>query len=409
MPEMSYRCAILWVMVKHTKYDIPTQVTLTVREHSENPEDQVVPPIASAMIQFLDGESIINLGGFTRLNSDSTATLSDQMTSISDFQNLHTVLSRRSANHPSRFGLEARPLPGGHIGLKPISAEEASGGGRRNHYWARNSFSAPDLNLELLPAELHDEHHGWFAPGSDLAAFGTLYLVPTGTLLEESWANRDQIKTFGWALAQVGIEGFLALADWDDKSAVETLAKRVLTDDVEIVTTMRALSDSSGVADGLKRHRYRQALRDAREHFPAYSLRPRLVPTIVTEALRAHSLEESHSYSRDEGIVRGMVTLDDYAVYGWRNQPKPIAAGYVVEFKEQPAENKFIEFATDLASRLAARKLGSVLVLPGDLNRVWVTRNLELTKRFSNVFGAQEEALFVPLATWLDARTGVSA
>lgn len=396
-------------MVKHTKYDIPTQVTLTVREHSENPEDQAHPPLTSATIKFINDESVVSLAAFTQLNSDSTSSLSDQMTSISDFQNLHTVLSRRAANHPSRWGLEAKTLPGGHIGLKPISAEEASGGGRRHHYWTRNSFSAPELNLELLPKELHDEEHGWFAPDADLTTFGALYLVPTGTLEEENWRNTDQIRTFGWALAQVGIEGVLGQADWNDAEGVENLAQKVLTADVELVTTMRALSDSVGVADGLKRHRYRQALRDAREHFPAAALRPRLVPQIIEETLRAHSLEEYRTYNREEGIVYGMVTLDDYAVYGWRNQPKAIAAGYVLQIKDQPAENKFIEFATELNARLAARKLGSVVILPGDLSRVWVTRNLELTKRYGNVFGAVEDAPLVPFTAWLEARTGVSA
>lgn len=396
-------------MVKHTKYDIPTQVALTVREHADNPEDQALPPLSSATIHFLDGESIVNLSGFTRLNADSTSTLSDQMTSISDLQKLHTVLGRRAAHHPSRWGLEARPLPGGHIGLSPISAEEASGSGRRNTYWTRNSFSAPELNLELLPSELHDEHHGWFAPNADLTTFGALYLVPTGTLEEENWRNSDQIRTFGWALAQVGIEGVLAQAEWHDGAAIENLAKKVLTEDVEIITTMRALSDSAGVADGLKRHRYRQALRDAREHFPQASLRPRLVPGIVEETLRTHTMEEYRTYNREEGLAYGMVTLDDYAVYGWRNQPKAIAAGYVLQFKEQPAEGKFIAFATDLNTRLATRKLGQVIMLPGDFSRVWVTRSLDLTSRFGNVFGAIEDAPFVPFTAWLEARTGVSA
>jgi hypothetical protein len=134
-----------------------------------------------------------------------------------------------------------------------------------------------------------------------------------------------------------------------------------------------------------------------------------LVPGIVEETLREHALAEFRTYSREEGVVHGMVTLDDYAVYGWRNQPKPIAAGYVLEFNEQPTEAKFIAFSTDLASRLGARKLGTVAVLPGDLKRVWITRDLELTKRFANVFGAAEEAPFVTLSAWLEARTGVGA
>lgn len=396
-------------MAKIRKYDIPTSISLKIRQDVEFTSDEITPPIASATLQFIEGQSVVNVPAMTRLDAKGTDSLSSQMSSISDFQNLHTVLSRRAANHPSRFGLVAKPLPGGHIGLKPVPADEAAGGNRSNNFWSRNSFSAPELNLELLPTELSDDNHGWFAPEADLTSFGVMYLVPTGNLDTDSWRARDQIQTFGWALAQVGIEGHLGLVEWNDASGVETLAKRALSDDVEIVTTMRALEDSAGVSDGLKRHRYRQALRDAREHFPSVSLRPRLVPGIVEETLREHALEEFHTYNRAEGVVHGMVTLDDYAVFGWRNQPKAIAAGYVLEFKDLPTEAKFIAFSTDLASRLAARKLGTVAVLPGDLKRVWVTRDLELTKRFANVFGAAEEAPFVTFAAWLEARTGVGA
>jgi hypothetical protein len=396
-------------MAKIRKYETPSNISLKTRQDSDPVETENPAPITSATLQFIDGRSVVNLPALTRLEAKDTDELSNQMSGLSDFQNLHTVLARRSANHPSRFGMVAKPFPSGHIGLKPITADEAAGGGGSGNFWSQNSFSALELNLELLPVELSDDNHGWFAPDADLSSFGTMYLVPTGNLDTDSWRARDQIETFGWALAQVGIEGHLGLVEWNDASGVETLAKRALSDDVELVTTMRALEDSVGVSDGLKRHRYRQALRDAREHFPSLSLRPRLVPGIVEETLRDHAMEEFRSYSREEGVVSGMVTLDDYAVYGWRNQPKAIAAGYVLEFKDRPSERKFIAFSTDLASRLSARKLGTLAVLPGDLKRVWVTRDVELTNRFSNVFGASEDEQLIPFSAWLEARTGVGA
>lgn len=400
-PKMSYTQGILLEMEKQKNYSIPQRVTLT-----PNPTHGTLP-VENLVLQFTGANSVFDIPTLPSITAEAATALSDVLGHVSDTQNLHTVLCRRDANHPHRLGLVAKKLPVGHVGLLPVSAADAANG-RNHHGWNRSPLESDKLNLDRIPDELHDDLHGWFAPTADPTVFGTIYLIPTG-YLTESYRSRDSLQEFGWVVAQVGIDGYLSFAEWNNESKVLDLVHMVTNADTESVTTMRALSDSEGVAKGLKRHQYRSALRDAREAFANLTLRPRLVPQIVADAMSSQSLLEFTSYQHSEDTVFGLVTLDDYSVYGWRDKPKPVAAAYSLLLKDPATETTFNALATALKTALAARKLGTVVILPGDFTRLWITRDVALLSRFGNVFGATAGAPFTPFVTGEEPRTGLSA
>ena len=283
-----------------------------------------------------------------------------------DLMFVHTALHRRAANSPARLGLVPVRLP--------------RVGNPSNLTWMIDRRVSTQELARTVPPAYWDGQHGWFAANADPEAFGTLYLAPTGDV--------DPI----WGLYQVGMDEQVAHARWDDAVGVAGIAARC-EEDPDLMLTMRALQNSSVVADAATAHAYRTAVLEARAVFApkARQVRPRLTDQAVDTVRRELF---SDSYWKVRG---GVLDLRPYQVFGYHEaRENPMVYGaYSVGFRDPIADETVHAFAQRLQELLAPRSLGTVTVVTmAGTSTIWVSRDAALLERHAVAFDIEAGSVF---------------
>jgi hypothetical protein len=360
-------------------YTIPTTWTLT------DPALAALSGTCTVPLTFTGGESRFTPDLTYPIGANSADELADAFAVLRNSMRLHTTLARRDAHHPHRHGLVPQELPVGHVGMTSVAVDQAALG------WYRAGTAVTAL-IDPLPIELTRPSFGWFAPGVTPETFGALYVAAVSSLDTGAY-TADKFPGLGWALVQAGIDGHLAYAAWDDQAGIEKLCSRAVHEDAEITMTMRALTDSTAVGDGLRSHRYRQALMTSRDRFPGRTLRPRLVPDIIDATLATWGLATTRG--------TGMNTLDDYTIFGWNAKIPAVPAVHAIVLTEGTTAPAHLTFVAALQEALNARTLGTVIVTPGDTQRAWVTRAPNLLSELRAAFRIDDGVRLVTVPAWL--------
>jgi hypothetical protein len=366
-------------------------------------------PLSPGLVKcYFDGEqAVADIKVSEVVSSVDAEEVSDALKTLKAILDSYTASYRRNVNHPARLGLKSIPFPQGHVGEKGATlSEHVTGstyyGGFRS--MAGNSGANRFVDGEV-PEELTGNTVGWFADGADVAAFGTYYLVPVGGLYPDTGYRVRPYQEMSWALCQVGIEAPAQIVEWNDEAGIRGLVDRVVNEDLETATAMRALQNTEQVSAGLREHTYRASLRAARTAFVGKTLRPRLVPGIVEEVLAAAQLTPFWSHGGDEA-ASGLNNLDDSSVFGWRNT-KPVAGAYMITLRSEPGpygndgqlatRETATKFANDLQAALNPRRLGKVLTVSHNPYQFWIASDVDLFIEFRNAFKIPENSVIAPL------------
>lgn len=329
--------------------------------------------------------------------------LSTALDSLSSRLSYHAALCRLALNSPDQHGLTARTLDASHVGPRPTPLQEMATG----ENWSNKNEAHPVINL--FPTALTGDNTVWAAPDADLTRFGTYYLLSLGHIDNRSgYREGDGDQTIRWALAQVGVSETLDAAAWNDAVNIAALASRALNDDTETGLVMAALADTGKVTQGLREHQWRRAILDARTAFPGKTLRPRLVPDLVSALLREQRLETRGGYRRQTEaathLVTGLCELNNYEIFGWNREVKPIAAAYAGQL-EDATDIQFRTFVTALQEKLTERKLGTVLITSDMQHAFWITLDVALFNTYRAAFWVPESAVLYRVSDWLAGRT----
>lgn len=227
---------------------------------------------------------------------------------------------------------------------------------------------------------------GWFAPGVDPEAFGSLFIAldPVEQGLRGNTDRRiaDTVDP-EWVVFQTGIRAPYVTARIDNPDAVRGLVSHVLSGSPDTVLVLRSLSFPDIVRAATRDDNARAAVLAARAAFTASSRD--VLPVRALQSAMAGVLCTTHKHS--------LVTV---AAFGPQSHvlpgPKPVHAAWRLFVLKGIPFDDFVQQITSVVTPVGVRVV--VVEPPAGLPELWITMNPELFVAHAAAFQLDSRSRF---------------
>jgi hypothetical protein len=181
---------------------------------------------------------------------------------------IHAAFVKIFKNHPVSMGLQAKALQGAYIPTRFVTQLL----GLEYNHNDNDSFLKGQV-----PRQYYEIKYVWVNPTKEKSKdFGAFYMIPTLYNPEHSEKNHKGYlrhtdcpdSDIYWALGQIGVNGYLEYARWNDKAGVEALVAKVAKTEKEKTSlALTALASPEMLRQSKSQHTKRLALLTIRGDF----------------------------------------------------------------------------------------------------------------------------------------------